>query len=271
MEKMRFLCRPDGARIGWKRYGGGTGLLLIPGFGGDSSCWGGAFPRLLREQGIAPVIYDPRGLGESSGGSSAHSMPLYAGDAAAVAEAAGAPLAVLGWSMGAAVAAELALVRPDLVTALILCCVAPDHGSAARARPEIFGPLTGESLSDAALTLAEALAPPGGGWSGPFASSLRQNLLNFFLNHEKAIRGQQAVLKGMAPLAGRLGELSIPVLVIDGEEDPLIPPGSGAALASEMERAVCKTLPGDHGLVYERPKELANLAAAFIGPSKGRS
>ncbi|NLA90289.1 MAG: alpha/beta hydrolase [Synergistaceae bacterium] len=264
---MRFLYRPDGARIGWKRYGGDIGLLLIPGFGGDGSCWGGAFPRLLREQGIAPVIYDPRGLGESSGGSSVHSMPLYAEDAAAVAEAAGAPLAALGWSMGAGVAAELALARPDLVSALILCSGVPDHGSAARARPEIFGPLTGDSLSDAALTLAKALAPPGRGWSGPFTRSLGQNLLSFFLNHEKAIRGQQAVLRGMAPLADRLGELSIPVLVIEGEEDPLIPPGSGAALASEMEGAVCKTLPGGHGLVYERPKELADLVAAFIRAS----
>ncbi len=191
---MRFLYRPDGARIGWKRYGGDIGLLLIPGFGGDGSCWGDAFPRLLREQGIAPVIYDPRGLGESSGGSSVHSMPLYAEDAAAVAEAAGAPLAALGWSMGAGVAAELALARPDLVSALILCSGVPDHGSAAR----------------------------------------------------------------------------VPVLVIEGEEDPLIPPGSGAALASGTDGAVCKTLPGGHGLVYERPKELADLVASFIGPSKGR-
>ena len=259
----RLLSRPDGASISWGRGEGGENLLLIPGFGGDSSCWGAAFPRLLRERGIAPVIYDPRGLGESSGGSSAHSMSLYVEDAAAVAEAAGAPLAVLGWSMGAAVAAELALTRSELVSALILCCCAADHGRASAARPEVFGPLTGESLTEAAAALAEALAPPHG-WNAPFARAFRHSLSDFFSRHEEAIRGQQSVLRGMRPLAGRLRGIAVPAMVIGGEEDRLISPQEGAALASEIRGAVYKILPGGHGLVYERPGELAGLIAAFL-------
>ncbi len=34
---------------------------MIPGLGGDSECWGGMFPRKLREGGIDPAVYDPRG------------------------------------------------------------------------------------------------------------------------------------------------------------------------------------------------------------------
>ena len=43
-----------------------------------------------------------------------------------------------------------------------------------------------------------------------------------------------------------------------------ISPEEGAALASEIRGAVYKILPGGHGLVYERPGELAGLIAAFL-------
>ncbi len=130
--------RPDGARIRWSAGEGERSLLLVPGFGGDGDCWGTAFPRQLSARGIAPVVFDPRGLGESALGSGMPSIALFADDATAVAEAAGAPLAVLGWSMGAAVAAELALARPDLVSELVLCCGSADHRRVAGERPDLF-------------------------------------------------------------------------------------------------------------------------------------
>lgn len=257
-----FTVFTGGGRVRWRRGGGQSRLLLVPGFGGDGSCWGAAFPGLLSERGVAPVVYDPRGLGGSSSGLSAPSLEAFAGDAAAVAEDAGAPLAVMGWSMGASVAAELALARPELVSSLILCCCAADHRRAAEARPHLFGPLADGSPSGAALALAEALAPPRG-WNAAFERALRRNLSDFFSKHKEAIRGQQAVLKNLPPLADVLGRLSLPVMAVVGEGDRLIPPGEGAALAAAKD-LILKTLPGGHGLVYERPKELADLVAAFI-------
>lgn len=258
----RCLTTGDGARIRWKRGRGRTGLLLVPGFGGDGACWGAAFPRFLSERGVAPVVYDPRGLGGSAGGSPEPSLEVFARDAAAVAEAAGAPLPVLGWSMGASVAAALALARPDLVSALVLCCCPADRRRPARSGPENFSPLTDGDPSEAALALAEALTPPEG-WSGPFARAFRRNLSDYFARHEEAVREQQAVLKRLPPLEGMLGRLSLPVLAVEGEGDRLVPPGEGLSAAA-TKGLIRRTLPGGHGLLYERPRELADLVADFL-------
>jgi pimeloyl-ACP methyl ester carboxylesterase len=259
--------RPDGARIRWSAGEGGRPLLLVPGFGGDGDCWGTAFPRQLSARGIAPVVYDPRGLGGSTMGSSQPSIALFAEDAAAVADAAGAPLAVLGWSMGASVAAELALARPELVSGLVLCCGSADHRRVAGERPDPFRGILDRSgsLGEPAAALTEALLPASGKWSPTFRRAFRETLEASFAAHDEGIRGQQAALADCPSLEGRLASFAMPVLVVEGSEDRLIPPGEGEILAGGIPGALLRILSGGHGLVYEAPGELAGAVAEFLG------
>jgi pimeloyl-ACP methyl ester carboxylesterase len=258
--------RPDGARIRWAAGEGGCPLLLVPGFGGDGDCWGTAFPRQLSARGIAPVVYDPRGLGGSTTGSSTPSIALFADDAAAVAEAAGIPLAVLGWSMGASVAAELALARPELVSGLILCCGSADHRRVAGDRPDLFRAILDRSapLQGPAAALTEALLPASERGSPAFRRAFRETLEASFSAHAEGIRGQQAALTECPSLEGRLASFTMPVLVVEGSEDRLIPPGEGEILAGGIPGALLRILSGGHGLVYEAPGELAGAVAEFL-------
>ena len=259
--------RPDGARIRWSAGEGGRPLLLVPGFGGDGDCWGTAFPRQLFAREIAPVVYDPRGLGGSTMGSSQPSIALFAEDAAAVAEAAGAPLAVLRWSMGASVAAEFALARPELVSGVVLCCGSADHRRIAGERPALFRPILDRSapLGEPAAALTEALLPASGKWSPTFRRAFRETLEASFAAHDEGIRGQQAALADCPSLEGRLASFAMPVLVVEGSEDRLIPPGEGEILAGGIPGALLRILSGGHGLVYEAPGELAGAVAEFLG------
>ncbi len=225
--------RPDGALIRWAAGEGERPLLLVPGFGGDGDCWGTAFPRQLFAREIAPVVYDPRGLGGSTMGSSQPSIALFAEDAAAVAEAAGAPLAVLGWSMGASVAAEFALARPELVSGVVLCCGSADHRRIAGERPALFRPILDRSapLGEPAAALTEALLPASGKWSPTFRRAFRETLAASFAAPAEGLRDQPTALAECPSLEGRLASFAMPVLVVEGSEDRLIPPGEGEILA----------------------------------------
>ena len=87
-------------------------LLLLPGLAGGADCWGEPFLAALRRSGVRPLLYEPP---------RDYSFARAVAAAAAQIERRGAPCAVLGWSMGAGVALRLALERPDLVAALVLC------------------------------------------------------------------------------------------------------------------------------------------------------
>ena len=265
-EMEKIIVRPDGAEILTKGKASGIPLLMISGLGGDSECWGGMFPRKLREGGIAPLVYDPRGLGKSSSGSMEPSISLYADDAAAVLEDHAPGGAVLGWSMGASVAIELALSRPDLVTRLILCCGSGDHGMLVRRNQEVFGPILDRKapVAELASVLGSLLLPLDQGGNTPFGRAFLSAIRDSFVRHEEGIRSQQKALAACPPAMSRLNEISVPVLVIMGDRDGLIPPREGENLVRDLPDARLEILSGGHGLIYERPAELAERICSFL-------
>lgn len=254
------------AAVSWRREGKGPSLLLIPGFGGDRGCWGTLFIRKLVTRGVAPVVYDLRGLGSDLPDDGEPSLEQYASDAAAVLEAVGPPCAVLGWSMGATVALLLAAGRPDLVRGLVLCCGTADHPALVRRFPGRFrvlldGEASTDDVSDEVLRFA---VPPS--WEGNriMMGSLRRSSRSFFARWERGIRAQQRALREAPSLGSALGSLKVPSLVIAGAQDRLVPVEEGEVLARSLPRSRLVVLPGGHGLVYDYPEALASLVAGFL-------
>ncbi|CAM5597218.1 alpha/beta hydrolase [Streptomyces spiroverticillatus] len=97
------------------------GVLLLHGLMGRSSHWA-ATARWLAERHRA-VALDQRGHGRSEKPSDGpFSRDAYVADAEAVVEQLGlAPVTLIGHSMGALTAWQLAAKRPDLVRALVVC------------------------------------------------------------------------------------------------------------------------------------------------------
>src|SRR5918912_1511767 len=97
----------------------GPPLVLLHGLGVSGQVWQG-FGRLL-EPSVRLIAPDLRGHGESDKPSAGYLPRDYVGDVAALlAHEPSRPLAVLGHSLGAVVAAQLAAERPELVSKLIL-------------------------------------------------------------------------------------------------------------------------------------------------------
>src|SRR4051794_16251117 len=97
----------------------GTPLVLLHGLGVSGAVWQGA-GRLLTPT-VRLIAPDLRGHGESDKPSAGYLPRDYVGDIAALlAHEPSRPLAVLGPSLGAVIAAHLASEGPELVSKLIL-------------------------------------------------------------------------------------------------------------------------------------------------------
>ncbi|WP_255335000.1 alpha/beta fold hydrolase [Methanosarcina sp. KYL-1] len=109
----------NGVELGYREFGSGEPILLIMGFGGTMDMWNATFVELLA-QDYRVISFDNRGIGFSSDDGEPFSLDLLAGDAAGLLDALGIQQAhVLGTSMGASVAQEMALNYPEKVDKLV--------------------------------------------------------------------------------------------------------------------------------------------------------
>jgi pimeloyl-ACP methyl ester carboxylesterase len=106
-----------GVRLDVAASGSGPSVLLIPGFGTDASAFAPQIPQLAEEHRV--LAMNPRGLGFSDAPESErYDIAIAAADAARIIGE--TPAHVVGASLGAATAIELALQRPELVRSLTL-------------------------------------------------------------------------------------------------------------------------------------------------------
>jgi pimeloyl-ACP methyl ester carboxylesterase len=111
-------CR-TGVTLNYEISGEGDPLLLVMGTSGAIGLWGELVPRLSQRHRV--IAFDNRGLGGSERGEGAISVASMAEDASALLEALDVPRAhVMGWSLGSAVAQELALAHPEQVASAIM-------------------------------------------------------------------------------------------------------------------------------------------------------
>lgn len=111
------LVKSRAGNLYYEEKGGGIPILLIHPSGATASTWG-KFAEDLAEFGRV-IAYDRRGY-RRSGGEPVRSIRAHTADAAALLEALETlPAVVVGTSIGATIAIDVALRRPDLVGAVV--------------------------------------------------------------------------------------------------------------------------------------------------------
>ena len=111
-------------RLHWRSEGEGEPVLMIMGLGASSIGWYRVLPRVARE--YRGIVFDHRGTGSSDPISGLLTMEDLVLDALAVLDAAGEESAhIVGASMGGMIAQQLALHHPHRVRSLALCCTTP--------------------------------------------------------------------------------------------------------------------------------------------------
>ena len=104
-----------------QEYGDGEPLLIINGTSQSLGFW--AETAVVFASSYRVITYDLRGLGGSERGSGDMSVASLAADAVGLLDALGIERThVLGYSLGSAIAQELALAAPERVASAVLLC-----------------------------------------------------------------------------------------------------------------------------------------------------
>jgi pimeloyl-ACP methyl ester carboxylesterase len=259
--------------IAYREAGSGDPVFLVNGTGESGATWKPQIDALARSRRC--IAIDNRDTGESSYTDHAYTPKDLAGDAAAVIDAlALGPCHVVGYSLGGAVAQELALARPELVRSLVLLStwarsddwfVAEMRSWQAIRRAHwddeqafldalavwLFSPRTFEhaGMVDRLYAIAEGEYTPQrpDGW----------------------IRQTEADIVHDA--AARLGDVRAPALVIVGEDDICTPLRYSQELVSLVSDAELVTIPGaGHAALQERPDQVNRAIQGFLSRVESR-
>jgi pimeloyl-ACP methyl ester carboxylesterase len=252
----------DGVSLEIPSQGDGDLVLLLPGFGTDVAAFARQIPPLAEHLRVLGV--NPRGVGLSDApAQDCYDVATAAADAAA---SAGAPAHVVGASLGAAVAIELALAQPERVRSLTLITPFVEAGPRLLAVIDAWCRLAAEAKPE---TLARALLP----WlfSGAFLADERARERTVRGLAQIAARVPAATLErsaaGLRAWSGTrgdaLGRIDVPTLVVVAAADLLTPGGKAIAKAIPGAQTVVVSDAG-HAVALEAPEAVNEAIASHL-------
>jgi 3-oxoadipate enol-lactonase len=245
--------------IYYELHGTGTRVLTISGTGGDLR------HNPLRGQGLLEqtfqvLMYDQRGLGQTSKPDVPYTMADYADDAAGLMDALGWDTAhVVGTSFGGMVAQQLALRHPERVERLVLACTSPGGAGGSSfdllkfaeldpaARAQQWLPLLDNrtdmstdppTLPPGLAPIAAAIANYGAPAGDPVAAMGARRQLEARADHD---------------VWDDLPKIAAPTLVIAGRYDGQAPPENSERMAARIPDAQLVLCEGGHVFMMQDP------------------
>jgi pimeloyl-ACP methyl ester carboxylesterase len=261
----------DGTSIGWITHGRGRPLLMVHGGGADHTRLE-PFANLLADRFTVHLV-DRRGRGMSGDGAT-YDIELEYDDIAAVAEAVGGEVMVLGHSYGGSIAIGAA-TRTDAVARVV----------AYEGWPSLAGSPPSYDLGDAVERIQALIdeGDPDGAVSLLFRDVV--GLDDRAIDVMRAQPSWSARLAAAPALprelstdpyiqlpADELAAIGVPVLlVIGGQNEATLRPGADR-LCSVLRDARTHVLPGQGHMAFDTaPEMLAAAITAFVGDSSTRS
>ena len=235
--------------------------VLIHGYPLDHTMWLDQLAGLSEVRTTVALDLPGYGMSERVTGESL-TMDRLSDDVAGLVEALGEPSAdVVGLSMGGYVALALWERHPQLVRSLVLsntrATADSEEGRAGRDAQAVA--VVNEGRQPLATKLVDALLSPG----AELAAKARLRTMVESTPVETIV----ASLRGMAERPDRtelLGSISVPTLVIAGEEDGLIPPLDMHELSAAITGSEFLVVPGAGHLVpIERPDAFTKALLDF--------
>jgi len=241
--------------------GSGPAVLLIHGLGWDHSLWNPTVEQFAPRYRMIAV--DTRGHGGTGKPPGPYDMGMFARDYAALADVLGERACVVGLSQGGMVAQKLALLRPDLVSALVListsCKSAPslrDNMESRIAAMDQAGP------EAAAKIAAESIFSPA--WRAANAGELARF---YAWRSAMPMEPLNAATRALYDfdLSKDLPSIKVPTLVVAGAEDTLTRPAGMEEIAALVPGAKYRLIPeSGHMLPVEQPTVVSALLLDFF-------
>lgn len=251
----------DGATLSYETAGQGTALVLLHGLGGDRHVWDEDAPCFAAHHQV--VRPDLRGFGDSAKPPGPYSTEMYARDLLAVLDACEIGTAhLLGISMGGVVAQRFALDFPERVRSLILISTSSEVGPQATAswrrladRIESRG--FDERSADASRAVSTAFAARH---PDTVAELARRNAACDPRAYAAAARAVSDY-----HFTAEIDRLTMPVLILQGLDDQLTPPGGAVKMSRALRYArLLMVAEAGHNLPLEQPVLFRQTVSGFL-------
>jgi pimeloyl-ACP methyl ester carboxylesterase len=255
----------NGHRLYYEVHGEGDPLVIVMGLGGDLLAWARQIPAWSAKYRV--IAIENRDVGRSSYADGPYEIADMAADTLAVADELGIDdFHLLGVSMGGAIAQEVALSAPERVITLTLAVTFAAGGGWARSLAETWGK---RRLTQSREQFVDEIM-------------LMNMSEEFYENAEGVAFARQMMLANPHPQApeafarqldassrhdtrDRLGSLSMPVHVIGGEHDLLVPVWKSKEIAELIPSAKLTIVErSPHGMNIERAQEFNDAVLDFI-------
>jgi pimeloyl-ACP methyl ester carboxylesterase len=260
-----------GLRTRYLVAGEGEPLVLVHGLGGSAANWLALAPLLL--PGRRVLVPELPGHGGSEALPAGSRLNAFADSVASLLDG---PSAVVGHSLGGAIAVRLAIRRPELVRALVLAGAAGISSSSRRARYSlaITGLLKpGRKIAPHRRRVARSALLKTivfGRWGAADPPALPPEIAEAFLSgpgrHTDTVSAARALVRD-DPRAD-LDRVRCPALVLWGARDHQLPIGDAFEYARRLRAPLRAIADCGHLLIGERPDACADAIERFLAESR---
>jgi pimeloyl-ACP methyl ester carboxylesterase len=270
----RVVNAPNGIDYAYREVGDGTvPLVLFQHFRGNLDNWDPALIDQLASQRRV-VTFDSVGVGATTG-QTPHTVEQMAHDAVSFLRAMEFDqVDLLGFSIGSFVAQELVLIAPAIVRRVILASSAPKGGAGMHGwAPEVIDAV-GKPQTDPQgyldVFFTRSSSSRNAGEEALKRMFARTEDRDTPTTWETRQAQYDAVCTWGIPNHSqleRLGAIDLPVLVANGDSDPMILPRYSHLLAGLLPQAMLKIYPDSaHGFLFQHHEQFAADIEAFLGP-----
>jgi pimeloyl-ACP methyl ester carboxylesterase len=261
------IAKAQGGDLYYEDKGDGVPILLIHPAGATASTWGPVAGELAHLGRV--VAYDRRGYSRSPA-EPVRSIPRHTADAAALLDALHArPAVVVGTSVGATIAIDLALRRPDLVRTVIAY---ESPWRASRRRPTTSSitalakmgwlALRGHDADAAENFLRWAYAYREGGTAW---EALPAEWRRAARDNAKAVLADIRIAIGSYPAPKKLATITSPVICAHGTRSDPTMARIARSLARAIPAASVREIEGaGHAVAFDAPAAFVKVIAEAI-------
>jgi pimeloyl-ACP methyl ester carboxylesterase len=272
------LASTNGIELEYEVFGDSAdpAMLLVMGLGMQLLAWDEEFCRMLAERGFYVIRYDNRDVGLSTkiedapvpdlfalmagdGSSASYTLEDMADDAAGLLDHLAIEAAhVVGASMGGMIGQALAINHPDRVLTLTSIMSTTGDRAVGQPRQSALPALISPAPADRAeyieytLGLFKLIGSPAYPMDDDRFRALAAASYDR-MHYPIGFMRQLAAIVASPERTQALGSVTIPTLVIHGEEDPLIQVSGGEATAKAIPRAKLMKV---RGMGHDLPREL---------------